>query len=61
MLILVDLFNKLNMIQINQIWKRKLVTQTQKFLIIVELLKKQIIMLKLLKWNPNTLYYFISY
>ena len=40
MLILVDLFNKLNMIQINQICKRKLVTQTQKFLIIAELLKK---------------------
>ena len=55
MLILVDLFNKLNMIQINQICKRKLVTQTQKFLIIAELLKKQIIMLKLLKWNPKYL------
>ena len=37
------------MVQINQIQKRELVMQTNKFLILVNLFKKQITMLKLLE------------
>ena len=39
---------------INQVYKKRLMTPTKQYLILVELLKKQIIKLQLLRWKVIT-------